>query len=145
MNRRPLLPRGRTPSGHEIPVPESEAIFQALHGVSNEVKALASEVRTNRAADEVRFAEVEKIAKAAGAQSVERWTNLAKALVPAVVAIIGGTVGVQKLTAPSPVEPTRVYESELSQDLRKCAKKPDGEQQYCVAEAYERSKRGSGR
>jgi hypothetical protein len=131
-------PRTRTPSGHDIPIPES--VFQAIQSVSADVKALTAEVRTKAAADDQRFARVEEIATKASAQSVERWTNLAKALVPAVVAIIGGTVGVQKLTAPAAPEPTRVYESALSADLVKCQAKPEAEQRFCVADAYEQDK-----
>lgn len=130
--------RQRTPSGHDIPIPES--VFQALQSVSVAVTTLTQEVRTKAAADDQRFARVEEMAKAASALSVERWTNLAKALVPAVVAIIGGTVGMQKLTAPSAPEPTRVYESALSADLLKCQTKPEAEQRFCVADAYETDK-----
>ncbi len=130
--------RPRTPSGHEMPIPES--VFQAVMSVSRDVQALTTEVRTKAAADDQRFAKVEALAEKASAASVERWTNLAKALVPAVIAIVGGTVGVQKLTAPAAPEPTRVYESALSADLVKCQGKPEGEQRFCVADAYERDK-----
>lgn len=127
----------RTPSGHDIPIPES--VFHAIQSVSTDVKALAQEVRAKSAADDQRFAKVEELAKNAAALSVERWTNLAKALVPAVVAIVGGVVGAQKLTEPAP-QPTRVYESALSADLVRCQTKPDAEQRFCVAEAYETDK-----
>jgi hypothetical protein len=134
--RPPALPgRARSPSGHDIPIPES--VFHAIQSVGQSVQALASEVRTKAAADDERFAKVEQMAKDASALSVERWTNLAKALVPAVMAIIGGTVGVQKLTERSAPEPTRVYESALSAELVKCQKLPDEQQRFCVADAYE--------
>ena len=77
-----------TPSGHDIPVPES--VFHAILSVSKDVQALTQEVRTKAAADDERFSRVEELAKQASALSVERWTNLAKALVPAVIAIVGG-------------------------------------------------------
>lgn len=130
--------RQRTLSGHDIPIPES--VFHAIQSVSSKVDRLAQTIETKAAADDVRFSKVEEIAKAASAAGVERWTNLAKALVPAVVAIIGGTVGVQKLTAPAAPEPTRVYESALSADLVKCQAKPEAEQRFCVADAYEADK-----
>lgn len=130
--------RQRTPSGHDIPVPES--VFHAILTVSSDVKALAGEVRTNREETRAELAEVKALAVKASAQSVERWTNLAKALVPAVIAIVGGTVGVQKLTTPTAPEPTRVYESSLSAELVKCQSKPEAEQRYCVADAYETDK-----
>jgi hypothetical protein len=130
--------RQRTPSGHDVPVPES--VFHAILSVSSDVKTLTQEFRTKAATDDERFAKVEKLAKDASALSVERWTNLAKALVPAVIAIVGGTVGVQKLTAPAAPQPTRVYESSLSAELVKCQAKPEGEQRFCVADAYETDK-----
>jgi hypothetical protein len=131
-------PRPRTPSGHDIPIPES--VFHAIHSVSTKVDQLAKAVEAKGEADQLRFARVEEIAAKASAQSVERWTNLAKALVPAVVAIIGGTVGVQKLTAPAAPELTRIYESGLSAELVKCQARPEAEQRYCVANAYETDK-----
>lgn len=139
MNRPPPKPyRQRTPSGHDIPIPES--VFHAIQSVGHSVEALASEFRTKAAADDVRFARVEQLAEKASAQSVERWTNLAKALVPAVIAIVGGVTGMVKLTERSAPEPTRVYESALSADLVKCQAKPEAEQRFCVADAYENDK-----
>lgn len=145
MRNAPPPYRPRTPSGHDIPIPES--VFQAIHSVGQSVQALTNEVRTKAAADEQRFARVEEIATKASAQSVERWTNLAKALVPAVLAIVGGTVGLQKATESAPPPPTRVYESSLSAELVKCQAKPEAEQRFCVADAYENDKlrRGGGR
>jgi hypothetical protein len=130
--------RPRTPSGHDVPIPES--VFHAIQSVSTDVKTLTQEFRTKAATDDERFSKVEKLAKDASALSVERWTNLAKALVPAVIAIVGGTVGVQKLTAPATPEPTRIYESALSGELVKCMAKPEAEQRFCVANAYESDK-----
>lgn len=135
MNSFPQGPRPRTPSGHDIPIPES--VFHAIHSVGQSVQALATEVRTKAAADEQRFAKVEEIAKAAAAMSIERWTNLLKALVPLAVVIVGGVTGAMKLTERAAPEPTRVYESALSADLVKCQARPDAEQRFCVADAYE--------
>jgi hypothetical protein len=137
--------RPRTPSGHDIPVPES--VFHAIHSVSQDVKTLTTELRTTREETKAELAEVKALAVKASAQSVERWTNLAKALVPAVIAIVGGTVGVQKLTTPAAPEPTRIFESSLSAELVKCQALPEAEQRYCVANAYETDKlrRGGGR
>jgi hypothetical protein len=140
MNRLPPAKpyRPRTPSGHDIPIPES--VFQAIHSVGQSVNALTQEVRVKAAADDVRFAKVEALAEKASAASVERWTNLAKALVPAVIAIVGGVTGMAKLTERSAPEPTRVHESALSAELVQCQAKPEAEQRYCVANAYENDK-----
>lgn len=142
---RDLPPRRRTPSGHDIPIPES--VFQAIQSVGQSVDALTQEFRVKAAADDQRFAKVEALAEKASAASVERWTNLAKALVPAVIAIVGGVTGMVKLTERSAPEPTRVYESSLSAELVKCQAKPEAEQRFCVANAYETDKirRGGGR
>lgn len=133
-----MRPTARSPSGHDIPIPES--VFHAIQSVSDDVKGLAREVRTKAAADEQRFAKVEEIAKAAAAMSVERWTNLAKALVPLAVVIVGGVTGMQKLTEAKPPLTPPPTESALSADLVSCQAKPEAEQGYCVANAYETDK-----
>jgi hypothetical protein len=130
--------RRRTPSGHDIPVPES--VFQAIHSVGQSVQALTTEVRTTAAANEQRFAKVEEIAKAAAAMSIERWTNLLKALVPLAVVIVGGVTGMVKLTEAKPPMTPPPTESALSADLVECQAKPEAEQKYCVANAFETDK-----
>lgn len=139
INRPPPLPgRSRSPSGHDIPIPES--VYHAIQSVSTDVKELTKELRTKAAADEQRFAKVEEIAKAAAAMSVERWTNLAKALVPLAVVIVGGVTGMQKLTEAKPALTPPPSESALSAELVACQAKPEAAQAYCVANAYESDK-----
>jgi hypothetical protein len=136
INRLPP-PRPKAHSQPDAEVPES--VYQALLGVQKSVEGVATEMRAGFAAQAITNAELREEVKNASAHSVERWTNLAKALVPAVIAIVGGTVGVQKLTEPEP-QRTRVSESALSAELVKCQAKPEAEQRYCVADAYEADK-----
>jgi hypothetical protein len=94
-NRRPY--RARTPSGHDIPIPES--VFQAIHSVQQENAATRIEVAGLRSdVTEIK----ESVGKIAAAKS-QTMIDLAKILIPAVVAIVGG----QRLLTPTP-EPARI-------------------------------------
>lgn len=139
---RPLPPprqRARSQPDAEVP----EAVFTALLDVRSALDGLAREVATHAAAAEIRFAAVEKIAKDAGAQSVERWTNLAKALVPAIALIVGGTVGGQKLLADKP-QPAEIRAVRSSADLALDECRPLKPGSYERAECFERVSRGPG-
>ncbi len=127
----PQLYRGRTPSGHDIPIPES--VFQAIAQVQAENAGTRAEVAGLRSD----VAEVKEAVKKIAATNVDKWTNLLKVVVPAVVAIVGGTVGAQKLTAPAAPAPTVVYESALSAALVRCQGLPEAEQRFCREDAYE--------
>lgn len=105
----PLPPRPRAISQPDAEVPES--VYQALKGVQDSVKALAQTVTAGKADTDRQIAEVKELAVKASAQSVERWTNLAKALVPAVMAIVGGTYGMQRL---APADPPAVVQAPRS-------------------------------
>lgn len=129
---------GSTPGADVEVLPESA--YQLLKGLEQGVANLGQTIATNKADTDTKIAEVKELALKASAHSVERWTNLAKVIVPAVVAIIGGVTGMAKLTEKSAPEPTRVYESALSADLVKCQAKPEAEQRFCVADAYESDK-----
>ncbi len=90
-------PRARTPSGHDIPIPES--VFRAIQAVQDEHHETRVEVAALRSdVSEIK----ESVSKLAAARS-QTMIDLAKVLVPAVVAIVGG----QRLLAPNP-QPTRV-------------------------------------
>lgn len=136
--RAPLPPRARTPSGHDVPIPE--AVFLALHNLQGSVEDLGRETRAGFAAQAVVNADLKVAVETAGARSVERWTNLAKALVPAVIAIVGGTVGAQRLMAPEPQKQTVVSESALSSELDACMTLPESNQRLCMDQAYERDR-----
>jgi uncharacterized protein (DUF697 family) len=128
----PLPPyRARTPSGHDVPIPE--AVFNAIAQVQAEHAGTRAEVAGLRAdVADVKDA-VQKIAAAAS----QRWVDMLKVIVPAVVTIVGGVVGANKLTAPAAPEPTKVYESALSVDLRACQRRAESEQRRCLDAAYE--------
>ncbi len=137
----PLPPhRPRTPSGHDIPIPES--VFLALQDVSTAVNGLAQEVRAGKADTDTKLAEVRELAQKASSQSVERWTNLAKAILPAIALTIGGTAGVQKLTEREPPPATKVVRSQADLDLDECRPLPPGS--YERAECFERVSRVTG-
>lgn len=132
---RPLPPRQKAYSQPDAEVPES--VFGAILAVQRDVQALAGEVRAGKADTDVKIAEVKELAQKAGAAAVERWTNLAKALVPAVVAIVGGTYGVQKLTAPS-APPPEVRAVRSAEDLALDECRPLQPGSYERAECFER-------
>lgn len=97
MNQPPPRFRTRTPSGNDIPIPES--VFQAIHSVQQENAATRVEVAGLRSdVTEIK----EAVGKIAAAKS-QTMIDLAKVLIPAVVAIVGG----QRLLAPTP-EPARI-------------------------------------
>ena len=133
---RPLPPRLKAHSQPDAEVPEQ--VYGLLQGLERAVTGLAAEMRTGFAAQDVKVAEVKVLAEKASSISVERWTNLAKALVPAVVAIVGGVVGGVKLTERAPQQTTVVSESALSVDLGDCETLPESNQPACVQAAYER-------
>jgi hypothetical protein len=135
---KPYRPRTRTPSGHDIPIPES--VFHAIKSVEQGIAGLGQTIATNKADTDKQLSEVKELALKASAQSVERWTNLAKALVPAVIAIVGGVTGMAKLTERSAPLTPPPQESALSAELVKCQAKPEAEQRFCVANAYENDK-----
>ncbi len=56
------------------------------------------------------------------------------------IAIVGGTVGVQKLTAPEPQHATVVSESALSSELDACMTLPESNQRPCQDAAYDRDR-----
>lgn len=98
MNRQPPPPlrTARSPSGHDIPIPES--VFQAIAQVQREGAATRAELAGVRSdVTEIK----EAVGKIAAAKS-QTMLDLAKILIPAVVAIVGG----QRLLAPSQ-EPAR--------------------------------------
>lgn len=105
----PLPPRPRAHSQPDAEVPES--VYHALKGVQDGLTGLGQTMAANKADTDRQISEVKELAVKAGAQSVERWTNLAKALVPAVVAIVGGTYGMQRL---APTEPAPVVQAPRS-------------------------------
>jgi hypothetical protein len=88
----PPRPRPRTPSGNDVPIPES--VFHAIASVQAEHAETRAEVAGLRSdVGEIK----ESVAKLAAAKG-QTMVDLAKILVPAVVAIIGG----QRLLAPAP-------------------------------------------
>ncbi len=128
------MARARTPSGHDIPIPES--VFQAIAQVQREGQETRAEVAGLR--EDV--TDIGKAVKTLAARRNSTMLDMVKVLAPAVVAIVGGVTGMAQLTKPSAPEPTRIYESNLSAELVKCQAKPEGEQRFCVADAYENDK-----
>ncbi len=97
MNRMPP-PRRRTPSGHDIPIPES--VFVHLQTLDEKIEAVEEKVGGKLDAVE---ASVKTLSAKLDAGRNQTMLDLAKILVPAVVAIVGG----QRLLAPAP-EPARI-------------------------------------
>ena len=87
--------RSRTPSGHDIPVPE--AVFLAL-------QSLGQKIDTGKADTDLKIAGLAEKVSAVAASSSDRWVNLLKVVIPAVLTIVGGTAGINRLTAPAPAQ-----------------------------------------
>lgn len=138
MSRQLPPPRARTASGHDVPIPES--VFVAIAAVQAETRAENQATRAEVAGLREDIASIKQAVKSIAAHNVERWTNLLKVVVPAVVTIVGGVIGANKLSAPATPPPTVVHESALSAELVQCQAKPEAEQRYCVANAYELDK-----
>lgn len=135
---RPPAARQKAISQPDAEVPES--VYHALLAVQRGQEGLATEMRAGFAAQAVTNSKLTEAVERAGALSVERWTNLAKALVPAVVAIVGGTYGVQRLAAPEPQRMTVVSQSALAVDLDACMTLPESNQRPCQDAAYDRDR-----
>ena len=136
----PGIPPPRPRAQSHSDATEAERTYGLIQGLAGDVQALGQTVATGFAAQAETNAELKALAEKASAQSVERWTNLAKALVPAVIAIVGGTVGVQRLTAPEPQRATVVSESALSVELDACMTLPESNQRPCMDLAYDRDR-----
>lgn len=118
----PLPPRQRAISQPDAEVPES--VYGALLGLERGITTLGQTMAANKADTDLQIAEVKALATKASAQSVERWTNLAKALVPLAITIIGGTYGVQRLAPgkePAPVQAPRGLHDILLDECRPLA------------------------
>jgi hypothetical protein len=104
-------PRARTPSGHDIPIPES--VFQAVAAVQAENQATRVEVAALR--EDV--GDIKKSVATLAAARSQTMIDLAKILVPAVVAIVGG----QRLLAPTPqVERIEVHATPVDPRMAEC-------------------------
>jgi hypothetical protein len=96
-----MPPRTRTPSGHDIPIPES--VFHALSSVQAELRDSRQARETWQANHDSEHKQMaERVEKAVATRS-QSMIDLAKVLVPAVVLIIGG----QRALAPTP-QPARI-------------------------------------
>jgi len=93
-----MAPRltARSPSGHDIPIPES--VFHAIATVQEEHRETRAEVADLRSDVKEINATVKKLA----ARRNSNMVDLAKVIIPAVLTIVGA----QRALAPSP-EPTR--------------------------------------
>lgn len=91
--------RPRTPSGHDVPIPES--VFLALADVQASVHGVAQAVALQAAASEARFAKTEQTLSEVKAAVRDKWVGLAKVMIPGVLAIIG-TIVAARPTLPAP-------------------------------------------
>ena len=130
--------RQRTPSGHDVPIPE--AVFHAILGVSHDIKALGQTVAVNQANTDRQIADLAKVVASSSASWKDKAVTQVGALALAIVAAIGGGVGIQELRKPPAAAPTVVYESALSAALARCQGLAEAEQRYCRDDAYEADK-----
>lgn len=134
MNPRQLPPpRGRTPSGHDVPIPE--AVFVALAGIQGDVRAIAQAQAAGQAATDQKISEIGKDVATLKAADRSHMVKIIGALATAVAAVIGGQ---RALSPATPPERTVVSESALSVDLGACETLPESNQPACVQAAYDR-------
>jgi hypothetical protein len=119
--------RQRTPSGHDIPIPES--VFVHLGTLDQKIEAVETRVSTKLDAVE---ASVQTLSTKLDAGRSQTMLDLAKILIPAVVAIVGG----QRLLTPAP-EPQRieVHQTPVDPRMAECLPHKPGtaEQIECFA------------
>jgi len=129
-------PRGRTPSGHDVPIPE--AVFVALAGVQSTMQANAQASAAWQANHDSEHAEITSALKDIKASNRSETVKVIAGVIVAALGVIGG----QRALAPTPPpERTVVSESALSVDLGACETLPESNQPPCVLAAYERDQR----
>ncbi len=102
-----LPPRLRSPSGHDVPIPES--VFDAMAVLQKENQATRAEVADLRG--DVK--DISKAVKTLAARRNSTMVDMAKVIIPAVLTIVGA----QRALAPSP-EPTRIEVHQTPVDKR---------------------------
>jgi hypothetical protein len=135
-------PRLRAKSQPDAEVPEP--VYHALQGVTEAVTRLDKKLDLHAEATEKRLTDQDKALAELKAGNADRILNLVKVIVPAIATMIGGTVGLQKLTADKP-QPAEVRAIRSSADLALDECRPLRPGSYERAECFERVSRGPDR
>jgi hypothetical protein len=131
-------PRQRTPSGHDVPIPE--AVFVALAGVQSAVTGLAQTVAAGKADTDEKIAAVSKDVAELKAADRAQLAKIIGVVATAVASVIGG----QRMLAPTPPAPeVRAVRSAADLALDECRPLQPGS--YERAECFERVSRGPNR
>jgi hypothetical protein len=129
----PPPPRPRTPSGHDVPIPE--AVFVALAGLQGAVTANAQQTAAWQANHDGEHSKIMLALKDVKASNGHETIKVIAGVVIAALGVIGG----QRALAPTPPPATTVVsESALSTELGACETLPESNQPQCVLAAYER-------
>jgi hypothetical protein len=127
-------PRGRTPSGHDVPIPE--AVFVALHGIQGDVRALAQTMAVGQAATDQKISDIGTDVPALKAADRAHLAKIVGIVATAVASVIGG----QRMLAPTPPAPeVRAVRSAADLALDEC--RPLAPGSYERAECFERVSR----
>lgn len=133
----PPPPRPRTPSGHDVPIPE--AVFVALAGVQGAVQALSQTVATGQAATDAKISDIGKDVADLKARDRAHMAKILGIVATAVVSVLGGG----RMLAPTPPAPeVRAVRSAEDMALDECRPLPPGS--YERAECFERVSSGPG-
>ncbi len=135
MNRFPQGPRARTPSGHDIPIPES--VFLALSDIQHAQQAQAQQTLTWQANHDSEHKDLGETVKKIAAGQSHDWVKIIGAIAAAIPLIVGGV----RMTTPAqlPAE-VRAVRSQADLDLDEC--RPLAPGSFERAECFERVSRG---
>lgn len=134
----PPLPqyRPRTPSGHDVPIPES--VFHAVQAVQQEVRTSVQQAAAWQANHDAEHAKLGKLVATAMASKRHDWAKIIAAIAAAVPLIIGGV----RATAPTPPAPVQVLTpNALGNELEACGTLQDSvARMQCQLAAAERDR-----
>jgi hypothetical protein len=117
---KPFQGRNRTPSGHDIPIPES--VYQHMRQLDEKIDAV--ETRLDTKLDGI-GASIQSVAAKQDASRNQTMIDLAKILVPFLVAIVGG----QRLLAPAATpERIEVVHTPIDPRMAECSSLQPGTQ-----------------
>lgn len=133
-----MPPRLRTPSGHDIPIPE--AVFTALQGLQRDIRAQGEAAATWQANHDSEHKELGETVSKLAAGSRHDWTKIIGAIAVAIPTIVAGV----RVTTPTPA-PAEVRAVRSSADLALDECRPLRAGTYERAECFERVSRGPDR
>lgn len=125
----------RTPSGHDIPIPES--VFLALANIQDAVKEQGDQARTWQANHDSTHKDLGETVAQLVAGKRHDWAKIISLVAGAIATIVGAV----RVTAPTPPAPVNVISRDaLSVDLEACSTLPESNRIICQQGAAERDR-----